>query len=68
MGTCLKEHLTFLLEALHHELLPPAFCGHRHCGIGDIMLLICQVTTRSKVQIIENFLSKNPRKEMMKAK
>ena len=52
--TRLKGQMTITLGALKVTHHPFKFGGHRHCGIGDIIVLVCHVisqNTRLKGQI-----------------
>lgn len=55
-------------ETPHNNFHPANFVSHFYRGSWDITFSICQENTSSKVQTVENFVLKNVRKEMMKAK
>ena len=38
-----------LLEPLKISQQPAKFGGHRYCGSGDILILVCQVTSQDYV-------------------
>ena len=50
------------LKVRHH---PNRFGGHKHCGIGDIMVVVCYVTLQNhKIKALYEFMAKSPSKQV----
>ena len=48
------------LEAAQVSPHPAKFCGHRHCGSGDIMVLFCHV-------VLQEHVTKGPSSNMARS-
>ena len=44
-----KQYLTFMYKPLKVSQYSAKFSGYRHCGSGDIMVLVCQIISQDHV-------------------
>ena len=55
-----KCHVTLWVGVLHGKSPYCTVCGHRHCGSGDIMILICHVISQDYLtQKLCDFLARS---------
>ena len=61
----LQDHALFDFTPLKINHHPTMFGGHRHCGNGDIMLLVCRVISQdSMIKRSCDFMGRIPSKQV----